>query len=403
MKRHGKTHLPLQGVRVVDASSLFAGPAIAALLGDFGADVIKIEHPSGDAIRRLGPMKDGVSLAWKVFNRNKRCVTLNLKHPRGQELLKRLVREADVMIENFRTGTLERWGIGWRTLSRINPRLVLVRVTGFGQTGPYRDRPGFGTLAEAMSGFAHITGAPDGPPTLPPFGFADGITAISGAYATMIALYERDAKGGGRGQYIDLAIYAQLFAMLGYQTTAYDQLGLIQNRTGNRTTDAVPRNVYQTSEGRWVALSAAAPSIVERVLRLTGGEEAANDPRFRHLEGRLAHAEEIDHMVGSWIARHTLQEVLEAFHKAEAAIAPVYDISQIFQDPQYRARKDIISLPDAELGRVKMQNVSARLSRTPGCIMHAGPRKGEHNEEIYCQGLGLSRAELKGLQEDEVI
>jgi formyl-CoA transferase len=398
-----RNELPLRGIRVIDASSLFAGPGIAALLGDFGADVIKIEHPSGDAIRKLGLLKDGVSLAFKLFNRNKRCITLNIKHPKGQEVFRRLVREADVIIENFRTGTLEAWGVGWDSLSSINPGLVMVRVTGFGQTGPYRYRPGFGTLAEAMSGFAHITGEPAGPPTLPPFGHADAVSAICGAYATMLALYERDAKGSGKGQYIDLAIYAQLFAILGYQATAYDQLGIIQQRTGNRTPDAAPRNVYETSDGRWVALSAAAPSIVERVLRLTGGEQVVKDPRFKTTEGRLAHVEEIDGIVGGWIGKHTLQEVIEAFEAAQAAIAPIYDISQIFEDPQYEARQDIVSVPDSELGKVKMQNVSIRLSRTPGRIKHAGPRLGEHNEEIYVTMLGMSESQMEALREEKVI
>jgi len=394
---------PLSGVRVIDASSLFAGPGIAAWLGDFGADVIKIEHPGGDAIRKLGLMKEGVPLAWKIFNRNKRCITLSIKHPKGQEILRRLVRQADVMIENFRTGTMEKWGVGWENLSAINPRLVMVRVTGFGQTGPYRNRPGFGTLAEAMSGFAHITGQPDGPPTLPPFGHADAVTAICGAYATMLALYERDAKGSQKGQYIDLAIYAQLFAILGYQATAYDQLGVIQRRTGNRTPDAAPRNVYETSDGRWVALSAAAPSIVERVLRLTGGAKAVNDPRFKTLEGRLAHVDELDGMVGGWIGKHSLEEVMDAFEEAQAAIAPIYDISQIFEDPQYEARQEIVSVYGSELGKVKMQNVSMRLSRTPGRITHAGPRLGEHNKEIFCDMLGMSESELAELAERGVI
>jgi formyl-CoA transferase len=308
-----------------------------------------------------------------------------------------------VIIENFRTGTLEAWGVGWDSLSSINPGLVMVRVTGFGQTGPYRYRPGFGTLAEAMSGFAHITGEPAGPPTLPPFGHADAVSAICGAYATMLALYERDAKGSGKGQYIDLAIYAQLFAILGYQATAYDQLGIIQQRTGNRTPDAAPRNVYETSDGRWVALSAAAPSIVERVLRLTGGEQVVKDPRFKTTEGRLAHVEEIDGIVGGWIGKHTLQEVIEAFEAAQAAIAPIYDISQIFEDPQYEARQDIVSVPDSELGKVKMQNVSIRLSRTPGRIKHAGPRLGEHNEEIYVTMLGMSESQMEALREEKVI
>lgn len=388
---------PLEGLRVIDAATLFAGPVIASLLGDFGADVIKIEHPDGDALRKTGFTKDGVPLWWKVVARNKRCITLNLKN--GSDLFKKLVATADVLIENFRPGTLEKWGLGWEVLSALNPRLVMVRVTGFGQTGPYRDRPGFGTLAEAMSGFAHITGLPDGPPTLPPFGLADGIAAHYGTFATMFALYERDAKGSGRGQFIDLSLYEPIFALLGYQPTLYDQLGVVQGRTGNRSFNNAPRNAYRTKDGRWVALSASAPSIVGRVLTLTGGPEFAADPRFKTAAGRVQHVEEIDRVVGGWIGRHTLVEVLKAFEESEGAVAPVYDVKQIFEDPHYQARKDLIEVPDAELGHIRMQNVFPFMSRTPGEVRHAGARLGEHNRDVYCGEFGLSEKEIEALRE----
>ncbi len=392
---------PLQGLRVIDAASLFAGPVIASLMGDFGADVIKIEHPTGDALRKTGYMKDGVPLWWKVVGRNKRCITLDLK--KGADIFKRLVAGADVLIENFRPGTLEKWGLGWDVLSALNPRLVMVRVTGFGQTGPYRNRPGFGTLAEAMSGFAHITGMPDGPPTLPPFGLADGIAAQYGTFAVMFALYDRDAKNSGKGQFIDLSLYEPIFALLGYQPTLYDQLGVIQNRTGNRSINNAPRNAYRTKEGRWVALSAGAPSIVGRVLTLTGGPEAAADPRFQTAPDRVKHVEEIDAIVGGWIGRHTLQEVLDAFEQYEGAIAPVYDVGQIFEDPQYIARKDVVEVADEELGRVKLQNAFPFMSRTPGEVRHAGPRLGAHNEEILGGELGLDEAERAELKRKGII
>ena len=392
---------PLQGLRVIDAASLFAGPVIASLMGDFGADVIKIEHPTGDALRKTGYMKDGVPLWWKVVGRNKRCITLDLK--KGADIFKRLVAGADVLIENFRPGTLEKWGLGWDVLSALNPRLVMVRVTGFGQTGPYRNRPGFGTLAEAMSGFAHITGLPDGPPTLPPFGLADGIAAQYGTFAVMFALYDRDAKNSGKGQFIDLSLYEPIFALLGYQPTLYDQLGVIQNRTGNRSINNAPRNAYRTKEGRWVALSAGAPSIVGRVLTLTGGPEAAADPRFQTAPDRVKHVEEIDAIVGGWIGRHTLQEVLDAFEQYEGAIAPVYDVGQIFEDPQYIARKDVVEVADEELGRVKLQNAFPFMSRTPGEVRHAGPRLGAHNEEILGGELGLDEAERAELKRKGII
>ncbi len=390
---------PLEGLRVLDCASLFAGPVVAAILGDFGADVIKIEHPTGDALRTIGQKKDGIPLWWKVVSRNKRCITLNLKTDAGGEIFKKLVARADVVVENFRTGTLERWGLGWDVLSKINPRLVMVRVTGFGQTGPMRQRAGFGTLAEAFSGFANITGEADGPPTLPPFGLADGVAAHYGVFSTMFALYERDAKGSGLGQYIDLSIYEPLFALLGYQPTLFDQTGMIQRRTGNRSINNAPRNTYRTKDGHWVALSAAAPTIVQRVLTLTGGEEAASDPRFETSESRIAHVEEIDAIVGGWIAMHDLEDVVRHFEEAEAAIAPVYDIAQIFDDPQYRARRDIISVPDSELGSVRMQNAFPFMSRTPGEVRFAGARLGEHNQEILGGELGLDEAELARLKQ----
>ena len=398
-----KAQPPLRGLRVIDAATIFAGPLIATLLGDFGADVVKVEHPKGDPLRQTGYRKDDVPLWWKVVGRNKRCITLDLKQADGRDIFKRLVAGADVLIENFRPGTLERWGLGWEVLRALNPRLVMVRVTGFGQTGPYSQRPGFGTLAEAFSGFAHVTGQPDGPPTLPPFGLADGVAAQYGTFATMFALYERDARGSGQGQFIDLSIYEPLFALLGYQPTVFDQLGVVQQRSGNRSVSNAPRNAYRTADGRWVALSSAAPAILKRLLRLTGGEAAADDPRFRTAESRLRHVDALDAIVGGWIGRHSLDEVLTAFEQAEAAIAPVYDVAQIFDDPHYQARDDIVEIADGELGAVKMQNVFPFLSRTPGRIDHAGPRLGEHNEEILGGELGIGADELAALRAAGVI
>jgi formyl-CoA transferase len=279
----------------------------------------------------------------------------------------------------------------------------MVRVTGFGQTGPYRRRPGFGTLAEAMSGFAHITGQPDGPPTLPSFGLADGIAACYGAFATMFALYDRDAKGSGLGQYIDLSIYEPLFSVLGPQPTVFDQLGTIQKRTGNRSVNNAPRNTYQTADGRWVALSSASPSVLKRLLRLTGGEAVAEDPRFETPESRLAHVDELDGIVGGWIGKHPLDEVLRQFEAAEAAVAPVYDIEQIMSDPQYQARPSVLRVPDADFGQIVMQNVFPFLSRTPGRIRSAGPKLGEHNQSILGDELGIPAEELEQLRREGVV
>ena len=393
---------PIEGLRVIDSSTVIAGPTIGMLMGDFGADVIKVEHPHGDPLRKTGYQKDGIGLWFKMANRNKRGITLNFNTSRGQELFRSLVRTADVVIENFRTGTMEKWGLGWEDLRKINPKLVMVRVTGFGQTGPYKHRPGFGTIAEAFSGFASVTGDADGPPTLPNFGLADGIAAAYGTFATMFALYHRDAKGGD-GQYIDLSIYEPLFQVLGPQPLQFDQLGIIQERWGNRSKNNAPRNTYRTRDGHWVAISTNAPAIVKRVLTLCGGKDAAEDPRFQTPQDRVAHIDEVDGIVAAWIGRHDIDVVIEAFEKAEAAIGPAYDIGQIFRDPQYKAREDIIDVWDEDLGPIKMTNAFPFMSETPAKIRHAGPRKGQHNHDIFISELGLSEKELAKLEKDGVI
>jgi crotonobetainyl-CoA:carnitine CoA-transferase CaiB-like acyl-CoA transferase len=398
-----ETPLPLEGLRVIDCATLFAGPVIASLMGDYGADVVKIEHPRGDGLRSMGWQKDGVSLWWALVARNKRCITLKLSDERGQELLRRLVRDADVLIENFRPGTMERWNLGPDVLLAANPGLVMVRTTGFGQTGPYRSLPGFGTLAESISGFAHINGWPDKPPALPPFALGDGIAALTGCAAAMFALWWREHGGDGRGQVIDLSIYEPLFWLLGPQALVYDQLGVVQGRTGNRAPFTAPRNAYQTKDGRWLGLSASAQSIAERVMRIVGREDIVSEPWFGDHSGRLEHVDELDEIIQEWIGRRTTEEVLERFAEAEAAIAPIYSIEDIVRDPQYLARETITEVPHPKLGSILMQNVIPRLTETPGRIDHPGPELGEHNEEVYLGELGLSRQELAELDEAGVV
>ena len=394
---------PLSGLRVLDVATLFAGPIIATFMADFGADVIKVEHPRGDALRSLGWQKDGISLWWTLLSRNKRCVTLNLNLPRGQQLLKELAKDADVLIENFRPGTMERWGLGYEDLKAINPRLIMVRTTGFGQTGPYKDRPGYGTLAEAMSGFAHINGYPDGPPTLPPFALGDTVCALFGTFATMFALYHRDAKGTNEGQVVDLSIYEPLFWILGPQTLVYDQLGVTQGRTGNRTPFGAPRNAYQAKDGRWLGLSASSQSIAERVMRLVGREDLCQASWFRDHVGRLEHADELDAIIGGWIGERDSEEVLQAFAQFEAAIAPIYSIADFVLDPQVQARETITTAEHPKLGTVRLQNVMPRLSKTPGQIRHLGPELGEHNREIFEKELGHSEEDLAGWKNEGAV
>ncbi|MFF7646531.1 CoA transferase [Streptomyces canus] len=390
------TETPLQGLRVLDTATLFAGPLAATLLGDFGAEVVKIEHPTKpDPSRGHGPSKDGIGLWWKVLGRNKRTITLDLSKPGGRATFLRLAASADVVIENFRPGTLEKWDLGWPELSAVNPRLVLTRVTGFGQFGPYAHRPGFGTLAEAMSGFAAITGEPDAPPVLPPFGLADSIAGLATAYAVMTALAARDRTG--EGQVVDMALIEPILTVLGPQPTWYDQLGHVQERTGNRSANNAPRNTYRTADGTWVAVSTSAQSIAERVMHLVGRPELIDEPWFATGAERAAHADVLDAAVGSWIARRSRADVLAAFEKAEAAIAPIQDVRDVLADPQYQALDTVTTVDDPDLGPLRMQNVLFRLSSTPGAIRWAGRPHGADTDEILRE-LGLTEAELTALR-----
>ncbi|MFJ9647416.1 CaiB/BaiF CoA transferase family protein [Streptomyces sp. NPDC004244] len=387
---------PLAGLRVLDLATLFAGPLAATLLGDFGAEVVKVEHPGRpDPSRGHGPAKDGIGLWWKLLGRNKRTMTLDLSAPGGRDTLLRLAATADVVVENFRPGTLERWGLGWDELSAANPRLVLARVTAFGQQGPYARRPGFGTLAEAMSGFAAITGEPDGPPTLPPFGLADSIAALTCAYAVMTALAGRDRTG--RGQVVDLAIIEPILTVLGPHPLWYDQLGYVQPRTGNRSVSNAPRNTYRSADGRWLAVSTSAQSVAERVLRLVGRPELAAEPWFASGSDRAAHAPVLDAAVGDWIARHKADDVVAAFEEAEAAIARVYDVRDVLADPQFAALDTVTEVEDPELGPLRMQNVLFRLSETPGGIRWAGRPHGADTDAVLTE-LGLTGAEISALR-----
>ncbi|MGW4301236.1 CaiB/BaiF CoA transferase family protein [Streptomyces sp. NPDC004646] len=389
---------PLDGLRVLDLATLFAGPLAATMLGDFGAEVIKVEHPRRpDPSRGHGPAKDGIGLWWKVLGRNKRAITLDLSRPGGRATLLRLAATADVVIENFRPGTLEKWDLGWPELSAVNPRLILTRVTAFGQFGPYAHRPGFGTLAEAMSGFAALTGEPDAPPSLPPFGLADSVTALATSYAVLTALAARHRTGAG--QVVDMAIIEPMLAMLGPQPTWYDQLGYVQERTGNRSANNAPRNTYRTADGSWVAVSTSAQSVAERVMRLVGRPELIEEPWFASGAQRAAHADVLDEAVGAWIAARDREEVLAAFEKAEAAIAPVQDVRDVFTDPQYLALDTVTTVPDPDLGPLKMQNVLFRLSATPGAIRWAGRAHGADTEDVLTE-LGLGPAELGALREE---
>ncbi|MFI9594801.1 CaiB/BaiF CoA transferase family protein [Nonomuraea sp. NPDC052265] len=371
----------LADLRVIDAATLFAGPSAAMMLGDFGADVIKIEHPRrGDPSRGHGASVDGVGLWWKSLSRNKRTAAVDLSRAEGQQILRRLAERSDVLIENFRPGTLERWNLAPEELLKVNPRLIVARMTGFGQIGPMSGQPGFGTLAEAMSGFAAMTGEPDGPPTLPPLALADGIAGLAMSYAIMVALHARAATG--RGQVVDLAIIEPILGLLGPQMTAYKALGVVPRRTGNRSSSNAPRNTYRTRDGRWLAISTSAQPIAERVVTLVGRPDLVEQPWFASGHGRVQHVDELDEAVATWIAARDADEVIARFEEAQAAVAPIYDVTDLARDPQYAALGTFVELPDEELGTVTLQNVLFRLSETPGEIRWPGRPLGHDTDEV---------------------
>ena len=400
-------HGPLHGIRVLDVSTVYAGPITAMLLGDYGADVLKIELPTGDPARTHGWSvrgRHGIQhgLWWKVIARNKVAMTLDVRTPEGRDILLRLVAEADVMTENFRPGVLEGWGLGPDELHAVNPGLVLLRTTGFGQDGPYARRRAFGSLAEAMTGFAHMTGQPDGPPTLPPFGLADGVAGVTGAFAVMTALHARE-RGDGRGQVIDLSLFEPLLGLMGPAPSAHDQLGVVPARQGNRSRNSAPRNTYRTRDGSWVAVSCGAASVAGRVLRLVGRPDLVEQPWFASARERVAHVDELDGAVQAWIAERDLDTVVDAFEEAGAALFPVYDVAQLLADPQVQARDAVTTVDDEDLGPLQMQNVWFRLSRTPGRIRFPGRRLGQDTDAVLTERLGYTPEQVAALRKDGVV
>jgi crotonobetainyl-CoA:carnitine CoA-transferase CaiB-like acyl-CoA transferase len=397
----GRPTGPLAGIRVIDLSTILAGPLACQLLGDFGAEVLKIEHPvRGDGMRGHGPSKDGVALWWKEISRNKRGLAVDVKDPDGAALLLDLVAEADVLVENFRPGTLEKWGLGPEVLRERNPGLIVARITGFGQTGPYAQRAGFGTLVEAMSGFAHLTGSEDGPPTLPAFGLADSICGIAASSAVAMALFHRERTG--EGQVIDLDLLGPLTTAVGPGPTAYQQLGIVESRHGNRSTNNAPRNTYRTADEHWVAVSSSAQSIAERVLSLVGHPEVIDEPWFASGRERAQHADEIDAYVGGWIAERDRDEVVKAFTEVGAAVAPIYSARDLVEDEHVRATELLTEVDDHDLGPLLMHNVLWRMSSTPGSIRFPGRPLGADTDEIL-SALGYDDDRIAGLRARQVV
>ncbi len=387
---------PLEGVKVLDLSNYLAAPMATMYLADYGAEVIKIEQPGrGDGMRMWGNNKNGVGLYFKIINRNKKSVTLDFHTPFGVRAVKALAENADVVVENFRPGVLDRWGLGYEVLSGINPRIIMLSITGFGQTGPYKDRPGFGSLAEAYAGFSHINGEADGPPMSPSWGLGDSSTGIGAAFLVMAALYGRERRSG-QGQHIDMAIYEQLFTMLGPQVINYDQLGLIQGRSGSRLSFAVPRNNFKTRDGKWILIAGSNQSIFENICRGLGRGDLIEDPRFLDNRARMENPDALEDELQKTVGEMTLDEVMGRLVECGGAATPINDVKMVMEDPQIIARESVVSVNDEEFGGpVRMQNVVGKLSRTPGSVRHAGPRLGQHNREILIERLGFGEEEVK--------
>ena len=390
---------PLQGLKVIDLATMMAAPWAATFLADYGAEVLKVEHPeTGDHARQFGLSKDGQPVFWKTLARNKRSVTVNLKDEEGQEVVRRMVRDADVVVENFRPGVLAGWGLGYEQLALENPRIIMLSVTGYGQDGPYASRAGFGTLLEAMSGFAYTNGHPDGPPTLPAVPLADGVAGAFGAMSVLAAVYERDVAGSNKGQQIDMSLFEPLARLHEGHVLEYSALGLVRGRLGNRSLSSAPRNVYRAADDRWVALSASAQPVFERLMKALGRAELIQDPRFSTNHDRIQNAAVLDEIVGAWIGKQTRDEVIETLSRSGAAVGPIYNAQELLEDPQVKARGSFETWQDPNLGTVVVPSVVAKFSRTPGAVRHLGQEKGEATREVLAE-LGYSADEIDALGE----
>jgi crotonobetainyl-CoA:carnitine CoA-transferase CaiB-like acyl-CoA transferase len=393
----------LAGLRVIDAATLAAAPMVATTLAEFGAEVIKVELPGcGDPLRQWGAQKDGVGLMWKSVGRNKKTVTLDLRQARGQEVLRDLAAVADVVILNTRPSTLRRWSLTYEDFRAVNESIIMLHITGFGAGGPDSDRPGFGTLGEAMSGFANLTGQPDGPPTLPPFMLADGVASLAATAAVMMALYHRDINDG-HGQLVDINLIEPLARLLEHTVLAYDQFGTIAKRIGNRWDVSVPRNTYRTSDEKWIAMSGSSPTVALRVFRAIDRPDLAEHADYSDAQRRLQHADAIDTMVAEWVATKTLAEAMDVFAKYEVAAAPVYDAAELLTDAHLAARHTYVRLPDPDVGSMTVQAPVARLSATPGAVTHLGKSVGADNDVVYGDLLGYTAAAIADLRASGII
>jgi crotonobetainyl-CoA:carnitine CoA-transferase CaiB-like acyl-CoA transferase len=395
---------PLDDIRVLDVSSFLAGPFCSTQLAEFGAEVWKVELPKiGDALRRFGSItENGDSLPWLSECRNKKSITLDMRTPEGAKILKQLVEKVDVMVENFQPGTLEKWGLGWDTLKEVNPRLVMVRISGYGQTGPYRDRPGFGRIANAFGGLSFLAGYPDRPPVTPGSAtIPDYMAGFYGAFGVMLALRARERTG--RGQMIDIGLYEPIFRILDEIAPAYAYKGLVRQRMGPGTVNVVPHSHYPTRDGKWIAIACTTDKIYQRLAVAQGEPQLAEPGKWGLLANRERDRAQVDEHVGAWTARHDRDELMRICEEAQVPCGPVYSIDEIFQDPQYQARGNILKMQDERVGELPIPNLVPRLSDTPGQVKWLGPKLGEHNDEVFKDLLGLSEDEVSRLTAAGVI
>jgi succinyl-CoA:(S)-malate CoA-transferase subunit B len=396
--------MPLDGVRVVDVSSFLAGPFCSTQLAEFGAEVIKLELPVvGDPLRKFGSVTAcGETLPWLSECRNKKSATLDLRKPEGAELLKRMVKDADVLVENFQPGTMEKWGIGWDVLKEVNPRLIMVRISGFGQTGPYSGRPGFGRIGNAFGGLSFLAGYPDRPPVTPGSAtIPDYLAGLYGALGTLLAMQAREKTG--RGQFIDIGLYEPIFRILDELAPAFQLNGYVRQRMGPGTVNVVPHSHYPTKDGRWIAIACTSDKIFARLAQAMGVPEYAEGGKWGTIRQREAERATVDEYVGNWTKTMTRDEALATCEKFQVPCGPVYAIDEIFEDPHYKARENIAWIKDERVGELAIPNVVPRLSDTPGAVKWLGPSMGEHNDEVYKAWLKLDDAEIKRLTEARVI
>jgi formyl-CoA transferase len=394
--------LPLQGIKVVELGTLIAGPFCTRLLAEFGAEVVKVESPrGGDPLRKWRKLHEGTSLWWYAQARNKKSVTLDLRQPEAQEIVRRLARDADIVVENFRPGAMEKWGLGWEQLSAINPRLVMVRLSGFGQTGPYRDRPGFGAIAESMGGLRYVTGHPDRAPVRVGVSIGDSIAALHGVIGALMALHHRNVNGG-RGQVVDVALYEAVFNLMESVLPEYDMFGHVRERSGASLPGIVPSNTYLTRDGKYVVIGANADSIFKRMMSAIGRSDLANDPALAHNDGRVARTDEIEKVIGDWVAANDLDRVLAVLEKAEVPSGKIFDIADIARDPHYAAREMIrqFALPGGKA--LRLPGIVPKMSDTPGETKWVGPELGAHTTEVL-SALGYDDAQLRDLKKRGII